>query len=210
MPQTKGEILDVLAMAMDQPVLAIDTETNGLDWTKHRVCGYALGWPDHWYYIPVRHTSLAYGPQPAQYPADQVARWVGGVASVPKRWLLWNAKFDLHMLANEGITLRGEVCDGLPASYLVDENGHQGSHSLKNMATKLIDPRCKEHEARVDEWRKTQAAYRKRMKAETITKKDEVSYAELPIDLLAPYACADVHYTWVLWHRLEERYGLVA
>src|SRR5690348_8175642 len=39
-----------------QTVVAVDTETNGLDWVRHRACGIVVGWgPEKNFYLPIRH-----------------------------------------------------------------------------------------------------------------------------------------------------------
>lgn len=113
------DIVSVVRRCRDAGMAAIDTETTGLD---RRSC-YTLFWslcPD----IKVRY---CLSPRMLHHPAFKE------LASDPTyNWLLWNAKFDLHMLANTGLTLRGKPYCGLAGDWLRDENRRQ--HGLKYCA----------------------------------------------------------------------------
>jgi DNA polymerase-1 len=105
-----------------RPILAIDTETTGLDWwTPHftRLIQFgdgATGWA-----VPVRNWR---GVAEAALTRVQEDR-------LPTAW--WNAKFDAHALENEGLPLpyRPKAHDGLVMHHLL-HNGER--HGLKAVA----------------------------------------------------------------------------
>src|SRR5688500_788180 len=54
--QTIEQFDQMMVLARQQPALAIDTETSGLDWVRAEIAGVVLGWGvEHNYYIPVTH-----------------------------------------------------------------------------------------------------------------------------------------------------------
>ena len=93
--------------------IAIDTETTGLTvWKDH---------PIFW--------SLSFA-QDNQYrriclPANTLRLFKDIFKDPSKRWILANAKFDMHMLDNVGIQLAGEVADvQVMHSLIYEEQSH--------------------------------------------------------------------------------------
>lgn len=81
---------------------AVDTETNGLDWREHHVVGYVFTFsksPEDSLYYPIRHAE-GVNLDPARL-ADVIR--TGIKANPGARKIFHNAKFDLHMMTNEGI-----------------------------------------------------------------------------------------------------------
>jgi len=109
--------------------VAIDTETTSLDPHAARLVGISLAvTPWQGCYIPVGHN---YAGVPEQLPMDEVL-------AVLKPWLEsdapqkvgQNIKYDMHVLANHGITLRGVVDDTMLESYVLEAHRTHGMDAL--------------------------------------------------------------------------------
>lgn len=130
--------LDELELWADKaesaPLVALDTETDSLDGMRAQIVGISLSVsPGEAAYIPLRHS---YAGAPDQLPVDVVlARlkpWLEN-ADAPK--LGQNIKYDSHVLANAGITVRGYVHDTLLESYVLE--AHK-PHSLESLAQRHL------------------------------------------------------------------------
>ena len=116
------------------PLTAFDTETDSLDPMCARLVGLSFAVePGRAAYVPLAHT----GPDaPEQLPLQQALEclrpWLedGGV---PK--LAQHAKYDVHVLANHGITVRGLAHDTLLESYVLE--AHR-PHSLESLAERHL------------------------------------------------------------------------
>lgn len=152
--------------------IAFDTETTGLDVTRD---------------VPVFGSV-----------SDGTSRWLltveqmmddrfGALMSDPTRcWVMANAKFDMHMLANIGMPeLRGDVVDVVVMCALVDENRRMGAGmGLKEQARDFL-------------------GIKMRSFAETFDIKVKESdtgrmLLTVPIDKVAAYATLDAYATWHL------------
>jgi DNA polymerase-1 len=116
------------------PLAAVDTETTSLDEMQARLVGISFAIePGVACYIPVAHR----GPEAGeQLPKDEVLRrlrfWLEDPAA-PK--LLHNAKYDAHVLANEGIRLAGVAEDTMLQAYVLES--HRGV-SLADLAQRWL------------------------------------------------------------------------
>jgi DNA polymerase-1 len=103
------------------PLAAFDTETTSLDEMQARLVGMSFSIEAGVAcYIPVAHR----GPEAGeQLPKDEVLRrlrpWLED-ANRPK--LLHNAKYDAHVLANEGIRLAGIAEDTMLQAYVLESH----------------------------------------------------------------------------------------
>ena len=124
-------IADIVA---NEPIIAVDTETTGLDVYTDHIVGISLTLPRHDYhvYIPVAHDE---GNQLDREHVLTALHPVMGDANIGK--VLHNAKYDMHMLMRYGIRLRGLVHDTQVAMHILNEN--EPSKRLKDLATKYLD-----------------------------------------------------------------------
>lgn len=99
--------------------VAIDTETTGLHILRDRVLYWSLSWRE-----PDR------GPRRIVLRADLLPRLQRIFASPEKAWVLANAKFDCHMLANSGVLLGGKLRDVAVEHALLYEDT---PHDLKGI-----------------------------------------------------------------------------
>ena len=116
------------------PIAAIDTETDSLDPMQASIVGISLAVrPAEAAYIPLGHR---YAGAPDQLPAAEVLErlrpWLedAHAAKVGQ-----NIKYDAHVFANAGITVRGYVHDTMLQSYVLE--AHR-PHSLESMAERHL------------------------------------------------------------------------
>ena len=132
---TSWDRLDAwLAALRTAPLTALDTETDSLDPMRARIVGLSFATePGRAAYVPLAHD---YQGAPDQLPlAEVLARcqpWLedAGAAKVGQ-----NVKYDMHVLANHGITVRGYLHDTLLQSYVLE--AHR-PHSLESLADRHL------------------------------------------------------------------------
>ena len=127
LPETRYALLRTAAAlqrwlkrARTAPLLAVDLETSGMDTMTSDIAGYALAYaPGDAAYIPVNHTPDG---EPMLSPAEakELLRPLLEDPALPKT--LHNAKFDIKVLAQHGLTLRGLQHDSMIAAYLLGES----------------------------------------------------------------------------------------
>ncbi|MEN9417549.1 MAG: polymerase PolA [Pseudomonadota bacterium] len=126
-----------LARLRAAPLVAFDTETDSLDPMRARLVGLSFAVePGRAAYVPLAHA----GPDaPEQLAVEQVLAclrpWLEDAAA-PK--LAQHAKYDVHVLANHGISVRGVVHDTLLESYVLE--AHK-PHSLESLAERHLGRR---------------------------------------------------------------------
>jgi DNA polymerase-1 len=129
-----ARLADWVATLRGAALAAVDTETDSLDPMRARLVGISFAVePGRAAYVPVAHA----GPDaPAQLPLDEVLvalrPWLED-EGCPK--LAQNAKYDLHVFANHGVTVRGMVHDTMLQSYVLE--AHLG-HSLEKLAERHL------------------------------------------------------------------------
>ncbi|MDR2881369.1 MAG: DNA polymerase I, partial [Azoarcus sp.] len=115
-------------------LVALDTETTGLDPLTARLVGisFAFG-PGDAVYLPLAHRGTD---MPAQLPFDEtLERLKPWLESETHTKLGQNIKFDAHIFANHGITLRGIVHDTLIQSYVLESDR---SHDMDSLAKRHL------------------------------------------------------------------------
>jgi DNA polymerase-1 len=164
---------------------ALDTETTSLEPMHAQLVGLSLCCePGIAAYIPVAH----------QYPGapDQLAR--DAVLAALKPWLEdaakpkvgQNLKYDSHVFANHGVSLRGIVHDTLLQSYVLE--AHR-SHDMDSLALRHLD--------------------RKTISYEEVCGKgaSQIGFDEVDIERATQYAAEDADITLqlhrALWPRIE-------
>jgi len=127
--------LDELLRLLDgEDEIVFDVETTGTDVWKDRIVGHVITAvkADIHAYIPTRHKT-----DHPQLPNDYVVQRLKPYyenESLGK--LAHNAKFDIHMLAREGVDLRGLTWDTQEAMKILNEN--EPSFALKRLVTKYL------------------------------------------------------------------------
>ena len=129
-----AEDLEALARRVEaQRSFTFDTETTDLDAMRARLVGLAIALgPGEAFYVPVGHRMT-----PDQLPLDVVLRRLGPLfedEGIEKT--AHNAKYDMVILANEGVWPHNVSFDTMIAAYLLGEGG--GGLSLKWLASKHL------------------------------------------------------------------------
>lgn len=134
---TKEQLARVVEEMRRAEVISIDTETTSLSPHDAKLCGLCISvTPGTGYYIPVR------SPTPAAHLDEAtVLDAVRDILEDPaKPKCGHNLKYDLLVLRNAGVTLRGLMvlgaCDTMVASYLIDAS--RSSHSMDALALALL------------------------------------------------------------------------
>jgi len=134
---SRERLQDWLAQIDAAALTALDTETDSLDALRARIVGLSFAVePGRAAYVPLAH---AYPGAPGQLPLAEVLAllrpWLED-ASKPK--LGQNIKYDLHVLANHGIAVRGYRHDTMLESYVLE--AHR-PHSLESLAERHVERR---------------------------------------------------------------------
>ncbi len=132
---SRERLQDWLARIDAAPLTALDTETDSLDAMRARIVGLSLATePGRAAYVPIAHS---YPGAPEQLSLDEVLAmlrpWLED-GSKPK--LGQNVKYDLHVLANHGVAVRGLVHDTMLESYVLE--AHR-PHSLQSLAERHLE-----------------------------------------------------------------------
>ncbi|MFE4202108.1 DNA polymerase [Aneurinibacillus aneurinilyticus] len=170
---TEEQFAQLLADLANEPIIAVDTETTGVDVYSDVIVGISLTLPkaDYHVYIPVAHEV---GEQLARDYVLERLRPVLTDENVGK--VLHNAIYDIHMFLRHDIRLAGLRWDTQTAMALLNEN--EPSFALKNLATKYLN-----------EPSDTFA---------TLFGKD-AKFAKIPLDIALVYAAKDTDLTWRLY-----------
>jgi DNA polymerase-1 len=181
--------LDELTTALSSSSLfAFDTETAGLNPMTDPVVGISLAvGPGKAYYIPVGHTTLD---EIKQLPLEQVADRLMPIFKDEKiTKLAHNAKFDMMVLAECGITVSGLTSDTMIAAHLLGEK----ALALKPLAFSRLGIEMTPITNLIG------------------TGSKQISMAQVDIKTAADYSAADADMTFRLGEVLEkdlDRHGL--
>jgi DNA polymerase-1 len=181
------EGLDVLARSLAaSPIFALDLETDSNDELHTNMVGMSLSMgKGEAYYIPVGHGATPDGtPAGRQLPLAQVLERLRPVLCDPTVGkAAHNAKFDLIVLARNGVWVEGLRCDTMVAAYLLNP-GRRGL-GLKDQAFENLNLVMTPITDLIG------------------TGKQQITMAQVPIALAAQYAGADAEVTFRLMELLE-------
>ena len=125
-----------LAALKKQRLFAVDTETTSVDAMRADLVGMSFSWQAHQgYYLPVK------APLGAKHlNVEAVRRELGSIlADEGVKKIGQNIKYDLLVLRNAQMPIRGVYFDTMVASYCLDP---ERSHSMDNMAADYLDYQC--------------------------------------------------------------------
>ena len=119
-----------------QKLIAVDTETTSVDAMRAELVGISFAWREgHGFYLPIKaplgskHLNIeAVREKLAPLLADPNVKKIGQ-----------NIKYDLLVLRNAHMPIRGIYFDTMVASYCLDP---ERSHSMDNMAADFLGYRC--------------------------------------------------------------------
>jgi DNA polymerase I len=123
-----------LARLNGAELVSVDTETTSLDPMIARLVGLSLSVePGRAAYLPLAHR---YAGGPEQLPFDAtLARLKAWLEDASGAKVAQNAKYDLHVLANHGIRMRGVTHDTLLESYVLESHR---PHDMDNLAQRHL------------------------------------------------------------------------
>ncbi len=118
-----------LQRLLSAELVAVDTETDSLDAMRARIVGISFAVePGRAAYVPLAHS---YPGAADQLPlAEVLARLKPWLEDASKAKLGQNIKYDLHVLANAGITVQGYRHDTLLQSYVLEAHRTHGLEAL--------------------------------------------------------------------------------
>ena len=172
---TTGPVEQLIRALEDADEIAIDTETTGL-----------VRWKD----IPL-YWSVAWGNRRATVHARTLPLFRSVFQDRSKRWLLADAKYDMHILANVGILLAGPVVDIQVMHALLYEDR---PHGLKDIAGHILGWKW-------SDFQNTFGKIGKKQSAEDVIRKAEVEN----FNLLIEYAANDAWGTLEGYRKLRQQ-----
>lgn len=181
-------------------VAALDTETSGLNlFGGDRLAGLAVavGQPVRTFYLPFRHGPPAQSqrrlvePDEPQLPLTALAEVMAALRRRAYQVVLHNAKFDWHVLANEGVSLDGlAVYDTMVMARIADPLAD--TVALKRLAVRYLGRGADREEQ----------ALKDLLRRRGWLSATEAHYDWLLPSEIAAYAEADVRLTLELYDRL--------
>ena len=167
---------------------AVDTETTSLDYMSARVVGISLAVePGHAAYIPFGHEYLG---APDQLAAEEVFAVLRPLLEAERPLKIGqNLKYDINVLANHDITLRGIGWDTMLESYVLDSVASR--HDMDTLALRHLGQRTIRYEDVAGKGAK------------------QIGFEQVNIDEATRYAGEDADVTLrlhrVLWPQLEQQ-----
>ena len=204
---TTAELDKLIAQLEQSGEFALDLETTSLDPRLAKIVGLSFSCRDHEAcYIPIGHVTSAppaaaapNGPLfttqtteaafeerlvSGQLPAAQVLASLRPLLENPDlRKVGQNIKFDMQVLANNGITLAGVWFDTMLASYLL--NPSRVGHGMDTLAQEHLNHRMISYSE------------------VTGSGRDQKNFAEVDVASASRYAAEDADVTWLLRRKLE-------
>lgn len=158
-------LLEIITKIEDE--VSFDIESTGRNPVTAKMVGLSISIEKgRAFYIPVAHSYPGAPLQMDKREALEKLHGIFGDEHIAK--IGHNLKYDIMMLKKEGISVRGRVFDTMIASYLLNPN--KPNHGLEEVAFEYL-------------------SYRKKTFMEVLGKK--ASFADVPLEDAAPYACRD-------------------
>ncbi|NOT12969.1 MAG: DNA polymerase I [Methylococcaceae bacterium] len=174
------------------PLFAFDTETTSLDYNKAAIVGVSFAvTPGKAAYVPLAHD---YPGAPEQLDRSAVLTKLQPLLEDPSKAKLGqNLKYDMHVLANHGISLEGIAHDTMLQSYVL--NSTATKHNMDDLAKVYLNYETIHYEDVAGKGAK------------------QILFQEVPIEQATPYAAEDADITLQLHHKLiaelEKKPGLL-
>jgi len=154
-------------------VVSLDTETTSLDQMQARLVGISFSVAaGQAAYLPLAHRGPD-APQLLDFDAT-LARLKPWLEDAGKKKLGQNLKYDRHVFANHGITLRGVADDTLLASYVIESHER---HGMDELARRHLNETTVSYEEICGKGAK------------------QIGFAEVAVDVAANYAAEDADIT---------------
>jgi len=167
---------ELVVKALNEPIIAVDTETTGLDVYVDVIVGVSLTLPTEGasgkhYYIPFEPTE-----DERALPIEMLEILRPLIESESVKKVLHNSIYDIAMFRRHNMQLNGVAWDTMTAMHLLNEN--EPSFRLKDLAPKYL---------------KTESDTFDQLFGRN------AKFAEVPLDVALVYAAKDTHLTWDLF-----------
>jgi DNA polymerase-1 len=168
-------------------LFAFDTETTSLDYMNTEIVGVSFCIePGHAAYVPLAHD---YAGAPAQLERARVLEALRPLLEDTAHGKLGqHLKFDIHVLENHGVKLRGQRYDTMLESYVLNSTATR--HDMDSMAERFLGLRTIHFEDVAGKGAK------------------QISFNQVSVERAAEYSAEDADVTLrlhrVLWPRLEQ------
>ena len=175
---TKKKLDALIERCRSSDLIAIDTETTGLNPMTAELCGISISLGDgDGSYIPTKC------PENHLIQEDVIEMVRGiledeGIAKIGH-----NIKYDLVVLENAGVTVGGTLHDTLIAAWLIDAS--RSGYSMDAVALGTLDYECISIKELIG------------------VGKSQITFDQVPIVDAYPYAAEDVDITFQLWNQFE-------
>jgi DNA polymerase-1 len=193
---TSLDVLEAwLSEARERGRLAFDTETDSLDAMQANLVGVALALaPGRAAYVPLQHVAAGglFGGQPegAQIPLKGAIAALKGVLEDPTILKIGqNLKYDCLVMARYGVAIT-PIDDTMLVSYALDAG--RGSHGMDAMSERHLGHTCISFKDVI-------------AKANVADKKEERTFAKVPVKAATEYSAEDADITLRLWQVLKPR-----
>lgn len=180
---TEAKLSAFIDALRKQKSFTIDLETTDLDPMKARIVGLSFSWSHgEAYYLPLETVldggtgDLFEQKKSSGLPRESTLDRLKPVLEDPSHKKCGqNIKYDMLVLANEGVRVSGLDFDTMVASYVINPSIRQ--HNLDALSLEYLD-------------------YQKIPTSELLgTGKNQINMVEVPIDKIAQYACEDADIT---------------
>ncbi|MAI66583.1 MAG: DNA polymerase I [Phycisphaerae bacterium] len=177
---TKKKLEALVKKCAKASIIAVDTETTGLNPMKAKLCGVSisLGAGDG-AYIP----TMCPEDHLEQEVVMEALRPILENAAIEK--IGHNIKYDLVVLENAGVVVKGPLHDTLIAAWIVDAS--RSGYSMDAVALGTLDYECLSIKELIG------------------TGKNQLTFNLVPLADAYPYASEDVDITFQLWNVFEPR-----
>lgn len=168
-----------------EKIITLDTETNSLDTLQAKLLGISFCWKKNEAYF----IDLAGHNKPTNLFSQTINPWIAELKKIIENKNLTvighNIKYDLQVLKNYHIEIKGKIFDTMIASYLLNPENRQ--HNLDALSFSELN------------WEKISSN-------DLFDNKDkEKKFAEVDIEKLSVYSCEDADCTFKLKEILEKK-----
>jgi DNA polymerase-1 len=175
---SKKKLETLVEKCNQQKLIAIDTETTGLNPMKAKLCGISISTGEgNGAYIPTMCPDNHFG----QETVIQSLRGILENKKIEK--IGHNIKYDLVVLDKAGVNVKGKLHDTLIAAWVVDAS--RSGYSMDAVAMGTLDYECISIKDLIG------------------SGKSQVSFDQVPLEDAYPYASEDVDITFRLWNVFE-------
>ncbi len=187
MINSEKELDKIIKLASKSKIIAIDTETTGLDYMDADLVGVSLSYePGKAFYIPFGHEK-----QDAPQLKEKVVinKFKPFLQKATDKIIGQNIKFDRNILARYGIKIDSIKNDTMMMSYVLDASATR--HNLDALSSYYLDYKTSTFEEVAGKGVK------------------QVTFDKVPLDLATDYAAEDADITLRLYETLEPKLNAI-